>query len=77
MQHHCQTLGLTLSMEHSVSIQDWVQQRRSVDIGLIATSWPVTKMTFRPNTSQGVVSKHLSITSRSWLVERAAGGVAS
>ena len=77
MQHHCQTLGITLSMEHSMSIQEWVEQRRSIDIGTIVTSWPVTKTTLRPNTSQGVVKKHLSIASKSWLVERVAAAVVS
>ena len=77
MQHHCQSLGLQLSMEHSVAVQDWVEQRRNVNIGLVVTSWPVTKATLRPNTSQGIVKRHLVLTNRSWLVERASEGVVS
>jgi DnaJ family protein C protein 13 len=77
MQAHCHTLGISLCMEPSQSVQEWIEQRRRVDIGPVSTSWPVTKVTLRPNTSQGIVSRQLVLTSQSWLVERASGGVVS
>lgn len=86
MRENCQVLGLDLVMEESMTLQDWLDRRRSFNIGPVATSWQVSKTTRRHDSKLvgndlgwvgGIVTRHLALTGAGYLVERDAGGMVS
>jgi len=57
------------------TIGEWIQMRRSLDIGTVLTVWPMRKSTRRHAT--GVASRQLVLTSKSLLVEKDGGTIVS
>ena len=83
IQQHFELLGLELIMRESFATHQWLEQRRTVPIGTIATSWQVTKASRRHDSNivgprgwpGGVCSRHLLITAAGLLVERDDRGI--
>lgn len=86
MRENCEVLGITLAMEESITPSAWLQRRRSLAIGSVATTWPVQKTTPRHDSAVvgapqgwvgGIVTRNLTLTGRGYMVERDGGGVVS
>ena len=86
MRENCEILGIPLQMEESIRTDQWLQQRRTIPIGPIATSWQVTKKTKRHDSQYvtspagwvgGIVTRTLCLTGLGYLVERDGAGLVS
>ena len=89
LQDHYTILGVEpIDMRHSMSVQQWMQQRRQLgnesQVGPMATTWPVSKTTRRHHVQfvgsrdgwvGGIVSRQLVITGKGYLVERDGAGI--
>jgi len=86
MRDSFQTLGLELAMQESLAIPEWIEQRRNFDYGTVATTWQISKTTRRHDSRYvssdqgwvgGIVSRHLVLTGKGYLVERDGAGMVS